>query len=139
MVRLLTLAAMASGGLLAARRGRAAPSGPPDTAHGQAASAEASEEADSQVEQRWREGAELKDQLGEFQLAGERVRFRSLDRRIKLTVLENLALERVSRVIEESRTPAQWSVSGTITEFHGSNYLLITRAVVKARPIDDRS
>ena len=82
---------------------------------------------------RIREGDEWEDSVGEFQLAGERVRFHLTDRDVKVTVLENLALERVSRVLEQSRTLPQWRVSGTITEFHGGNFLLIRRAVVKAR------
>ena len=82
---------------------------------------------------RLREGVELRDETGQFEIAGERVRFRPTDRDIKLIVLENLALERVSRVLEETRSPPTWSVSGRITEYHGSNFLLITRAVVKSR------
>jgi hypothetical protein len=85
------------------------------------------------AEFRIREGIELTNEVGEFQVAGERIRFRPRDRNVKLTVLENTALERVSRVLDETRTPPTWSVSGRITEYHGSNFLLITRAVVKSR------
>ena len=83
------------------------------------------------------EGNKLQDVVGEFQIAGERIRFRPLNQKIKLTVLESLALERISRVLDETRTPPMWSVDGTVTEFHGGNYLLISRAIVKAKPTDD--
>jgi hypothetical protein len=44
-------------------------------------------------------------------------------------VLENLALERIVRILNETRGQRQWLVSGTITEYRGSNYLLISKAV----------
>ena len=92
-----------------------------------------SDAKNGESEFRVREGAKWEDEVGEFQAAGERIRFHSRDRDIKLTVLENLALERVARVLDETREPPLWSVSGMVTEFHGGNYLLVTRAVVKAR------
>lgn len=98
-----------------------------------ASATRATEPGDEEAEFRLREGIELTDEIGEFQLAGERVRFRPRDQNLKLTVLENLALERVSRVLDETRTPPTWAVSGRVTEYHGTNFLLITRAVVKSK------
>ena len=46
-------------------------------------------------------------------------------------VLENLALQRVSQMLEnENKGTRQWTVSGTITEYKGANYLLLTKTVV---------
>jgi hypothetical protein len=33
--------------------------------------------------------------------------------------------------LDEGRSPRQWIVSGVITEFKGSNYLLVTKAVLR--------
>jgi hypothetical protein len=48
--------------------------------------------------------------------------------------LENLNLERVASVINENPEQLQWSVSGTITEYRGANYLLVSRATLKSKP-----
>ena len=42
-------------------------------------------------------------------------------------VLENLALQRVVQVLEDNRGPRKWVISGLITEYRGSNYLLLTK------------
>ena len=76
-----------------------------------------------------REGSKLDKVLGKFQTVGGRMQFRLQDRNVRLTVLENLASERVSRALGESRSQRTWEVSGVITEFRDSNYLLVTRAV----------
>jgi hypothetical protein len=52
----------------------------------------------------------------------------------RFTTLENLNLERVARVISDSPDTLEWTVSGTITEFQGANYLLLSRAVLKSKP-----
>jgi hypothetical protein len=51
-------------------------------------------------------------------------------------VLENLALQRISQVLDENRGPRQWIVSGLITEYRGSNYLLVTKAVIQLQEGD---
>jgi hypothetical protein len=51
--------------------------------------------------------------------------------------LENLALERVARIVSESPDQLQWSVSGMVTEYRGQNYLLITTALLKAEGPSD--
>ena len=48
--------------------------------------------------------------------------------------LPNLNLERVIRMLKTVDEPESiwWSISGTVTEFAGRNYVLISRAVYKA-------
>jgi hypothetical protein len=81
---------------------------------------------------RQREGARLTDIHGRFELTGDRVTFFPGAGRESYRLLENLALERVAQVISESRTRQEWMVSGTLTEFRGANYLLLTKAVIKS-------
>ena len=79
-----------------------------------------------------REGTEV-DTVGTFRVAGDRATFCVKDGSAKYQGLENLALERVTNVLANSRAKdVEWSVKGTLTEFRGRNYLLIDRAVVKA-------
>lgn len=81
--------------------------------------------------QRLREGSKLSDVSGQFDFAGDRIAFFPSDSKDSFRVLENLALERVSRILGEGREKPEWSVSGVITEFRGVNYLLVTKAVIK--------
>lgn len=46
-------------------------------------------------------------------------------------ILENLALERIARAIRVDPADDHWSVSGSLTEFSGQNYLLL-RVVMRA-------
>ncbi len=85
-----------------------------------------------QAGSRWREGSRLVDQVGSFKLAGERATFVSTDGKLKFDCLENLCAERVMRTITDSPDPLQWSVCGVVTECRGSNYLLLTQAVLKS-------
>jgi hypothetical protein len=75
----------------------------------------------------------LTDVQGTFDTAGNRMQFRPADGSSSLRVLENLALERVTRILEETRSDRLWLVSGTVTEYRGENYLLITRVVLTSR------
>ena len=70
--------------------------------------------------------------LGHFQSTGDRVTFYTSDGRFRFLGLENLALERVARVVSHSSDPGDlmWIVSGVITEFRGTNYLMIRRAAL---------
>jgi hypothetical protein len=81
---------------------------------------------------RWREGSRLVDRVGGFKLAGERATFVSTDGKLKFDCLENLCAERVMRTITDSPDPLQWSVCGVVTECRGTNYLLLTQAVLKS-------
>jgi hypothetical protein len=80
---------------------------------------------------RLREGAVLNEQPGTFQLVGNRLVFAFDGEARQLVILENLALERVIRLVRQSAAPQSWVVSGTVTEYQGSNYLLIDRAVIR--------
>lgn len=86
-----------------------------------------------QSQRRYREGTRLTDRIGYFQVTGDRVAFYSQQDDRRFPALENLALERVARVVGESSSDAmQWSVSGILTEYRGENYLLVTRAILKS-------
>ena len=80
---------------------------------------------------RLREGAILTDQPGTFQLVGKRMVFAFDGEARQLGTLENLALDRVVRLVREAAVPQTWLVSGTVTEYQGNNFLLIDRAVIR--------
>lgn len=103
----------------------APPSGSPEGAAGEPSS--------PSTALRLREGTQLTDRLGHFQQQGEAVVFVD-DQGRELGGLPNLNLERVLRMLKGVEEPESiaWSVSGTVTEFGGRNYLLITRAVYKS-------
>ena len=85
---------------------------------------------DEQDEHRIREGATLEAKLGEFREAGERIRFYPHDEKVSFVAIENLALERVSLVLDDT-SGRTWRVSGVVTEYRGGNYLIVTRAALK--------
>ncbi|MBC8352861.1 MAG: hypothetical protein H8E66_12775 [Planctomycetes bacterium] len=80
---------------------------------------------------RLREGMKLVNQIGELRNAGGRVAFYPDGEKRSLQLLENLALERVGGDLDPPYR--KWSVSGLVTEYKGGNYLLLHRAVLKAR------
>ena len=84
---------------------------------------------------RIREGTNLKDQKGYLKVTGDRITFYTCDGNQRFRGLENLALQRIAETIDRSTAPGrlEWTVSGTITEFRGANYLLISRAVLKSK------
>ncbi len=79
-----------------------------------------------------REGVVLDEQLGTFKTAGDRILFQLAGQGDELKVLENLALERIWKMLNDTRG-RQWSVSGTVTEYRGGNYLLIDRVVLRSQ------
>ena len=83
--------------------------------------------------QRLREGTSV-DMVGTFSATGDRIMFYTSADKSRFGALENLNLERVARVVSDSTEPLEWNVSGTITEYQGANYLLISRAVLKSKP-----
>ena len=83
---------------------------------------------------RLREGTELVDVPGSFKLTGDRATFYLADGSGRLDGLENQTLERVATVIGEDPRPMEWLVTGSVTEFKGNNYILVTRAILKAKP-----
>ena len=82
---------------------------------------------------RLREGTRLNESLGHFRLNGDVLTFIQDDNR-ELIGLANLNLERILRMLKTVDEPesVMWSVNGTVTEFSGRNYVLVTRAVYKA-------
>ncbi|HEX6962208.1 MAG TPA: hypothetical protein VF175_10100 [Lacipirellula sp.] len=82
---------------------------------------------------RLREGTRLRDATGHFSQSGDALTFIDEEGR-RIAGLPNLNLERILRMLKTVEEPESiiWSVSGTITEFSGRNYLLISRAVYKA-------
>src|SRR5688572_5701642 len=81
---------------------------------------------------RQREGTRVTDIAGRLEIAGDRVTFFPAGGRESFRLLETLALERVAQVLSESRARQEWTISGTLTEFRGANYLLLTKAVIKS-------
>ena len=87
----------------------------------------------SQINGRWREGSRLVDQLGHFKSVGDRVTFVSTDGKLHFDCLENLGSERIGRTISDNPDQLEWSVCGVLTECHGTNYLLVTQAMLKTK------
>jgi len=77
-----------------------------------------------------REGTRLVDEPGQFQITGQRLVFVTSEGNRRFTLLENLNLERIARVLGEGDKQSVWRVAGSITEYHGANYLLVERAVL---------
>jgi hypothetical protein len=78
-----------------------------------------------------REGTELREEPGRFLAVGNRQTFVSAAG-TSYIALENLNLERVGKIVAASPDAVDWFITGTVTEYHGANYLLITRARRKA-------
>ena len=121
-------------GLLVCMAGGSAPGGDPPSAHPPTAVEGQPDPGEEQpkLPVRLREGMVWTDRTGHFQSVDLRFVFRCTEDERSYTVLENLALERVARAIGDSSEDLRWSVSGVVTEFNGQNYLLVTRAILKA-------
>ena len=94
--------------------------------------------ADASGEERAREGTQLQRQLGRFTTTGDRLTFHVAGTERQYLGLENLALERVGKVLVDRRDQAselQWEVTGVFTEYRGTNYLLVTRAMLKSKNV----
>ncbi|MFO7903742.1 MAG: hypothetical protein R6U98_13850 [Pirellulaceae bacterium] len=79
-----------------------------------------------------REGTRLSDELGTFKMVGNRLSFEMAEQDVSLQVLENLALERIWKTLDDAGG-REWSVSGVVTEYQDRNYLLIHRAILRMR------
>ena len=66
---------------------------------------------------------EHSDHVATLSASGRYVTFLSSDGKLKFDGLENLAIERIARTIGDSPDQLEWSISGTITEYRGANYL----------------
>jgi hypothetical protein len=86
---------------------------------------------------RLREGDRLVDQAGYFKPTGDRFLFYTTADERRFRTLENLNLERIARRVSDSPDRLDWEITALVTEYQGANYLLITQAKLKARPIDD--
>jgi len=78
---------------------------------------------------RVREGTEMANQNGYFRMTGDRVTFFTEGGKGRFVVLENLNLERVSRILAENPDHLQWSVTATVTEYRGANYIFVRKAM----------
>ncbi len=87
---------------------------------------------DEKLGERLREGTRLTDVVGQFQTAGDRVSFHPDGQGESYRVLENLALQRIDEYLGANRGAPTWTVSGVVTEFRGSNFLLVSKAVVRS-------
>jgi hypothetical protein len=95
-------------------------------------STSASSPSTAKSSERLREGTRLVDVTGTFQSTGpDNISFLANGNKESYRVLQNLALQRISQSLEENQALRQWTVSGTITEFRGANYLLVTKAVIQ--------
>ncbi len=126
----VALAWQAAGQLLAADDRASAPPEPAASSSGSSADGVA-----AKAGERIREGDKLTDQIGSFKLTGDRLTFFTADGSRRFNGLENLNLERITQMVADSPDPLEWRVSGIVTEYRGANYLLITQAVVKNKPL----
>ena len=83
---------------------------------------------------RIREGTQLTEVTGKFEAMGDRANFVFSDSGESVQVLENLALQRVARLLPQIQPGTQWTISGVVTEFNSNNYLLLTKAVQIGQP-----
>lgn len=92
------------------------------------------DEGETEKQSVLREG-ETYEGVGRFVETGDRYMFYPADSSAPFRILENLALERVARVLDNAhqRVEPTWTVKGVVYEFRGTNYLLVRRAVVKGR------
>jgi hypothetical protein len=74
------------------------------------------------------EDAELIEQNGQFSISGDRVIFIAVESQNRFIGLENLVLQGVAEKIAENSAEQTWTVSGKVTEYRGTNYLILTRA-----------
>lgn len=92
-----------------------------------------------------REGHEITNEVGVFQVKGDNVTFESVDEhgqpdgRLNVGVLQNLNLERILDDSDHVRNEkATWVISGTITEYKKLNFVLITRVMKKSATASSR-
>jgi len=106
--------------------------------HGDGVAPESTDSKPNQQQRRIREGTRI-EKTGYFKATGDGVTFYSADEKLRFRGLENLMLERVARTLQGAGEQLQWDITGTVTEFRGSNYLLITHAVLKTKLPEGRT
>jgi hypothetical protein len=80
-----------------------------------------------------REGARIEGRPMRARISGDTLIWQAEDSRQAFETLENLALERVLHAIRNDTSDRQWTVTGTVTEFQGRNYILLERVTRAAR------
>lgn len=82
---------------------------------------------------RLREGAEIVDSKGTFEWIGDRLSFVPEGEKTVLKILENRMMERIVQAQESSTGELIWIVTGTVTEYRGSNFLLVKHVVLSGK------
>lgn len=82
---------------------------------------------------RLREGAEIVDATGTFEWMGDRLSFVPDNGKGVLKILENRMMERVVQAQETSTGELIWVVTGTVTEYRGSNFLMMKHVVLTGK------
>jgi len=85
-----------------------------------------------QKKNRLREGASI-NEVGKFDFLGDRLSFMSESSGREMKLLENRMMERVVLAQENATGELIWEVSGTVTEYKGRNFLLLTRVRLKGK------
>lgn len=88
---------------------------------------------EQQTVQLLREGAKIIQQSVTCRASGDRLLVELPQTAAPLVALENLAAERILKAIQGDIGSDQWSVSGSITEFQGRNYILLDRVTRGAK------
>ncbi len=89
-----------------------------------------------QTQQQWdfnpeyREGKEVQKLRGSIRVVEDRYVFFPQAGAYRFVLLENLNLERIARAMAEATLDVVWEVDAEVTEFSGSNYLLVQRAQI---------
>jgi hypothetical protein len=96
---------------------------------------------DSNKTDRLGDGVQMRDQSGYFRISGDRMTFVTTDNQRSLIGLENTLLERITKMTVNNPDKLEWIVSGTVTEYRGRQYLLVSQARLKSQnrlPIPDK-
>jgi hypothetical protein len=80
-----------------------------------------------------REGTYLRSQKVTFRIGETRSLLIIAESQERFICLENLNLERVTHVVRNNPTLADWEVDFIVTEYQGANYALIQKAVLSSK------
>ena len=80
-----------------------------------------------------REGTLMQSQKVMFRITDNRSSIVLVDGQERFMCLENLNLERITKVIHENPTQTDWEVDFIVTEYQGVNYALIHKAILSTR------
>jgi hypothetical protein len=86
-----------------------------------------SRSAGSIEEKLLREGTRIENRPAEIRQEAERIAIYLADHHVPLLALENLAMQRILRAVVDDPADKHWTVTGTVTEFQGRNFLLLER------------